>query len=167
MAEIVVQPPQQVQAGSVLNPPFVLRTTDPTVVFFYVWVFDSQDQVIAPDQVGGVVGKNPKELQGRAAANGNGHVNGTGDPQFTVFHDISISEPGTYRLVAKSHAFIPGQPSSQVLHELKSRPIHVSRDSVAAEEPSTEEQAILQTLRDGGLLSSMSGTSSPEVECIM
>jgi len=135
MANIVVQPPEQIQVGVVLYPPLVIRTPETEGTFLQLVVFDSHNNVLGGEFVQGSIMKTPTSLGAPAAESAGGSTSTAANHEFTVFDDIIIIKSGTYRLVVNRCCIDYTAGEAVHVDRVVSRNVRVRRHSVAAETP--------------------------------
>ncbi|KAI1186454.1 hypothetical protein F5B17DRAFT_360529 [Nemania serpens] len=146
MVTIAVSPPRQVQAGAIMYPPLVLMSRVNQYTFYQVVLVDSNGgRLPANHDLRGTLSASPQPLEGQAA-------NRTSPRDFAVFPNLSITEPGRYRIQVNAYQmdYEAMPPTTLFIGSVVTQEIRVRNSAVPPGRPTTNEMTILDRLSAGG-----------------
>ncbi|KAI1117031.1 hypothetical protein F5Y14DRAFT_14887 [Nemania sp. NC0429] len=146
MVNIKVNPPQQVQAGAIMYPPLVLMSRVNQYTFYQVSLVDHHGRaLVANHDLRGTLAASPQALEGDAA--------GRSSPRdFAVFPNLSITEPGRYRIQVNAYYidYETMPPTTLLTGSTTTGEILVRNSAVPRGRPSFVETQTLASLAAGG-----------------
>ncbi|KAI2642935.1 hypothetical protein GGS21DRAFT_500275 [Xylaria nigripes] len=145
MVQITVQPPAQVQKGTVLWPPLVVSCQNNEYTFYQILLVDVGGN-IANDSLKGTLSANPQAIYTSQAGAS------SPDMEYAVFPDLVVTSSGTYKFHVNAYQMDYDSDPPSLVHvaSATSRSIRVRRSSVATERPSHSEEALLSMLSECG-----------------
>ena len=129
---VAVQPPSQVQAGTVLYPPLVVSSdSGADYDFVQVSLLDPYGRVLE-NSLWGTLSMSKQPLDG-------GNSSSSGGPKdYAVFPDLAVTSPGTYSLQVTAIRMdynSPDGPAAVIASSITTREIYAYEGSVASENP--------------------------------
>lgn len=131
MITIAVQPPSQVQAGTVLYPPLVVSSeTDADYDFVQVALIDPYGRVVE-DQLWGTLSMSKQSVDGSQASS-------SGTLDYAAFPDLTLTYAGTYTLQVTAISMDYSSPDGAmavIVTSTTTREINSYQEPVATETP--------------------------------
>ncbi|KAI1275075.1 hypothetical protein F5Y07DRAFT_400720 [Xylaria sp. FL0933] len=145
MLSVSVEPPSQVQRGTVLYPPVVVSCPSNQSSFFQAVLVDSHGALAAQEILQGTPSAAPHPVATNTQSS-------RGPKEYGVFSNLAIGRTGRYAL--RVDAYYMDYESGQTVHvaSVATREIRVRSEGVATEQPSSSEARVLNRLSRGGIL---------------
>ncbi|KAI0428052.1 hypothetical protein F5Y09DRAFT_314288 [Xylaria sp. FL1042] len=143
MVSISVEPPTQVQRGTVLYPPLVVSCQNSQYVFFQIVLLDSQGQVVEQGILQGTPSASPQLLHTTAQSS-------RGPKDYAVFPNLAIGTTGIYTLRVDAYEMDYQTMDAVYAASMETREIRVRSSEVSAGRPSSSEVRLLDRLARAG-----------------
>ncbi|KAI0527977.1 hypothetical protein F5B22DRAFT_14043 [Xylaria bambusicola] len=145
MVSISVEPPSQVQRGTVLYPPLVVSCPNGQYAFFQVVLIDSHGRIADQQYIQGTLSMSPQALE--SSSHGS-----RGPKDYAVFPDLIIGRSGTFTLHVNAYQmdYQSMPPSMYHASTAATREIRVRSGEVSDGRPSGSEARLLDRLAQAG-----------------
>ncbi|KAJ9137105.1 hypothetical protein NKR23_g9364 [Pleurostoma richardsiae] len=161
MVAVVVSPPQQGSANTILYPPLVARTreeglvgADPSYsyVFAMAVLLDANGNVLEGQLGGNTVVTGVFMLDNNGSTGGGSSSSAGRSSLYFAFPDLYVAYAGTYTLRVDVYLVDYDNPNgARLLAQAETRPFTVYEESVAAERPTSSERSVLRRLKEQGV----------------
>ncbi|KAH7038312.1 uncharacterized protein B0I36DRAFT_78036 [Microdochium trichocladiopsis] len=150
--DIAIQPPAEVQAGSTMYPPVVIRIPPRPPIqndssmpeIFQGYLQDDSGNVV--EECGPYIAS-PQPVNTSTSRTS---VIGGADSQYVVFPNIIVDAPGTYTFTVRCYDTTNGLQSWTILGAVHTKSFTVADCAVLENKPNETEQRLLEELKASG-----------------